>query len=84
MLDTDRLRAALAGGEDRGRVQYVDIVMAFATLVAFTAVAPWVYTATGMATGTADPFSSVLLELSIPVFVVAMLVSIGVSARTKG
>lgn len=69
-------------GDDRGRVQYVDIVMAFASLVAFMAVAPWVYTGMGMATGVVDPLSATLLQITLPLFVIAMIVSIGVSART--
>lgn len=77
-------RIPLWPADDRARVQYVDVVMSFATLVAFTAVAPWIYSAIAMATGVADPFSSVLLELTVPVFVIAMIVSIGVSARTRG
>ena len=68
--------------DDRGRVQYVDIVLAFATLVSFIAVAPWVYTGIGMATGVVDPLSATLLELTLPIFVIAMIVSLGVSART--
>jgi len=70
--------------DDRARVQYVDVILSFATLVTFVAVAPWVYSAVAMATGVADPFSSLLLELTLPIFVVGMLVSIGVSARTGG
>lgn len=68
--------------DDRGRVQYVDIIVAFATLVSFIAVAPWVYTAIGMGAGAVDPLSRTLLELALPVFVIAMIVSIGVSAST--
>ena len=66
----------------RARVQYVDIVLGFATLVAFVSVAPWVYTGIGMATDTVDPLSSTLLQLTLPVFVIAMIVSLGISART--
>lgn len=69
-------------GDDRGRVQYVDIVLAFATLVSFIAVAPWVYSSIGMATDVVDPLSATLLQLTLPIFVIAMIVSIGVSART--
>jgi len=70
--------------DTRGRVQYVDVVLSLATLVAFTAIAPWVYQAVSMATGVVDPLSSVLLQLMLPIFVISMIVSIGVSARTKG
>lgn len=71
------------GMDGRGRIQYVDIVLGFATLVAFVAVAPWVYSGLGMATGVVDPLSATLLELTLPIFVIAMLVSLGVSARTN-
>jgi len=67
----------------RGRVQYVDVVMAFANLVAFAAIAPWVYNGVGMATDVVDPLSSTLLQLTLPVFVIAMIVSIGVAASTQ-
>lgn len=68
--------------DDRGRLQFVDVIMALATLAAFSAVAPWLYQAIGMASGDVDPFSQVLLQFMLPLFVIAMLVSIGVSART--
>ncbi len=70
--------------DNRGRVQYVDIVLSFANLVAFVAIAPWVYQAVAMSTGTVDPLSAVLLDLMLPIFVIAMIVSVGVSARTRG
>lgn len=69
--------------DDRGRVQYVDLVLTFANLVAFAAMAPIIYAGIGMATGTVDPFSSVLLQLALPLFVVAMIISVGISARTR-
>lgn len=77
------MRGRRRGLGERGRIQYVDIVLGFATLVSFVAVAPWVYSGLGMATGVVDPLSATLLELTLPVFVIAMLVSLGVSARTN-
>lgn len=68
-------------GSDRGRIQLVDVVMGFAVLVSFVAVLPLISTAVGMGTAVADPLSSTLLQLALPLFVIAMLVSIGVSAR---
>jgi len=70
--------------DTRGRVQYVDIVLSFANLVAFVAIAPWVYQAVAMATDAVDPLSSVLMQLMLPIFVIAMIVSVGISARTRG
>ncbi len=69
--------------DTRGRVQYVDIVLAFATLVSFIAVAPWVYTAIQMGTSEVDPLSATLLQLVLPLFVIAMIVSLGISAKTN-
>lgn len=68
--------------DDRGRVQYVDVILAFATLVAFIAVAPWVYNAIDMAVGVLPPLSATLLRLTLSLFVIGMIVSLGVSART--
>jgi len=68
--------------DTRGAVGYVDVILAFATLVSFVAVAPWVYSAIGMATGVVDPLSATLLELTLPLFVIAMIISIGVSGRS--
>lgn len=75
-------RSVVFGEDTHGRVQFVDVILAFATLVTFAAMAPWVYKAIGMGQGVVDPLSGVLLELMLPLFVIGMLVSIGVSART--
>lgn len=69
--------------DNRGRIQYPDIVLAFATLVTFIAVSPWVNGAIGMAEGTLPPLSSILLRLTLAIFVIGLIVSVGVSARTS-
>lgn len=79
--DLKQLRQRSLEDADRGRVQYADTVMAFATLIAFIAVAPWVYTANGMAASSVDPLTATLLRIALPMFVIAMIISIGVSAR---
>jgi len=68
--------------DDRGRVQYVDVVLTFSTLVTFGAVAPWVYEAISMGRGALDPLSGTLLALALPVMVISLIVSVGVSGRT--
>lgn len=68
--------------DTRARIQYTDVVMGFATLVTFIAVAPWVYTNIGMAQNHVDPLSATLLALALPFFVIAMIVSLGISARS--
>lgn len=67
----------------RARIQYTDVVLGFATLVTFIAVAPWVYTNIGMAQNAVDPLSATLLALTLPFFVIAMIVSLGVSAKSN-
>jgi hypothetical protein len=70
--------------DDRGRIQFTNIVVIFATFVSFGAVAPWIYEAIGMAQGPLDPFSALLLSLALPLMLVSLLISVGVSARTGG
>lgn len=73
----------LLENDNRGRVQYVDAVMGFATLVTFMVVAPWVYGAISMATDVLPPLSATLIRLSISMFVIAMIISFGVSAQSN-
>lgn len=69
--------------DDRlARVQYVDVVLTFATLVTFGAVAPWVYVAISKGRTALDPLSGNLLALALPLMVIALIVSVGVSGRT--
>ena len=68
--------------DDRGRVQYVDVVLTLSTLVAFGAVAPWVYEAISMGRTALDPLSATLLALALPLLAIALIVSVGVSGRT--
>jgi hypothetical protein len=53
-----------------------------AFLVIFVVItAPVWWTFIGMASGEADPFSSLLLQLFIPFIIVAIVLSVAVSAR---
>ena len=67
-------------GDNRGRVQLVDALMSFFVLVALIALAPQFYRFTGMASDSADPFSSLLLQLVMPTIIIGLMLSIGVSA----
>lgn len=69
--------------DDRARIGYVDVIMAFGTLVAFIATAPWVYDIIAKIQATADPLTGTLAALVPPVLLIALLVSIGVSGRSK-
>jgi uncharacterized membrane protein YozB (DUF420 family) len=67
--------------DNRARVQYVDVILAFSSLVAFIAIAPWVYGAIEMAVDVLPPLSSTLIRLSLSIFVIGLIVSMGVSAK---
>lgn len=67
--------------DDRGAVQLVDAVLTFVVLVAFLVTAPFFYKFIGMASDAADPFSSLLLQLLVPMILIAVIISVGVSAR---
>jgi hypothetical protein len=65
----------------RGAVQLVDAVMTMIVLVALVALAPYFARFLGMASSAADPFSSLLFQLILPMLFLALIVSVGVSAR---
>jgi hypothetical protein len=66
---------------DRAAVQLSDVVLTFFGLVALLALAPVFGRFTDMITQTADPFSSILVQLIIPGIIIGILLSVGVSAR---
>lgn len=67
---------------NRGKLQYSDIIMAFGTLVAIAAVAPWLYQLLDMIQAEVDPLTATILAIFLPLIVIALLVSMGVSARS--
>ena len=66
---------------DRGQVQLVDIIIGFIMLVVIVVTWPWWNQFIGMVAPVADPFSSLLLQLTLPVLVIALTVSLARSAR---
>jgi len=68
---------------DRGAVEMSDVFMAMIVLVAIVVTAPIWYRFIGMAVGSADPFSALLLSLFLPLLVLALFLSVGVSARRR-
>lgn len=68
--------------DERAKIGYVDFILTFATLVAFGAVAPWVLTSIGMLQNEVDPLTSVLVQLVLPLLLIGMIYSLGVSARS--
>jgi len=69
---------------DRAAIQLTDAVLTFFGLVAILALAPHFSTFTSMAASEADPFSSMLLQLFVPMLLIGLLLSIGASARRGG
>jgi len=67
---------------DRARIGYVDVVMAFATFVAFAVVSQWIFDIVDMLRQQVDPLTSVLVGLLIPMLLIGLLYSVGVSARS--
>jgi hypothetical protein len=67
--------------DDRGRVQLVDVILTFFALVAILVTSPYWTKFTGMMASEADPFTRLLLQLAVPLLLIALLLSVGVSAR---
>lgn len=74
----------MLGDDTRGVVDIVDVWLSLAVLVGLLVTAPYYYTFTGMASQEADPFSSLLLQLIVPMLFLGLIVSVGVSARGGG
>jgi hypothetical protein len=68
--------------DDRGALQYPDVIMAFGTLVAIVAVSPWLFAAIDKLQGKVDPLTGILLGMMPALLVIALIISVGVSARS--
>lgn len=68
---------------DRGRVHLTDMVVAAIAFIALVGVAPVIYDLVAGLSPDADPFSTLLLQLLIPVMVIGLIVSIGISAERR-
>jgi cellobiose-specific phosphotransferase system component IIC len=66
---------------DRARIGYVDVVLAFATFVAFASVSEFIFRIIDMLRQQVDPLTSVLVGLLVPMLLIGLLYSVGVSAR---
>lgn len=69
--------------DHRARVNYVDMVMLFASLVALVATAPWLFQFVTDIQAVSDPFTSVLVGFIPAMLVIGLIVSAGVSARGR-
>lgn len=68
--------------DDRAAISYVDVVLTFATLAAIGMVAPLMFNIFEMLEGVADPLTRALFNLSVPLLIIALIVSMGVAARS--
>lgn len=67
--------------DDRGAVTLVDVIIGVAVIVAVVALAPVWNHFIGLASSAADPFTQTVLQLAIPLMLLGVIVSLGVSAR---
>lgn len=72
-----------ASTTDRAAITLVDAILGFGVLVAVMALAPIIYTFIDMGSGAYDPFTALVLQLSVPLLILAVLISLGVSARRQ-
>jgi hypothetical protein len=70
-----------AATDTRAAVRLVDVILSLFVLVATISLAPTIYRFIGMVTAEADPFSELLLMLVVPMLFLALIISVGVSAR---
>ena len=67
--------------DTRGAITLVDVILGVAVLVATLALAPILYQFIGMASAEADPLTGLVLQLAVPVLILGVVISMGVSAR---
>lgn len=68
---------------ERAQVGLAEVVAGMFTLVALIALTPFLLRFAGMASTAADPFSSLLLQITVPLLFIAFLIGIG-GAATGG
>ena len=72
------------GSSDRAQLQLSDAILSVIVLIGIVALAPTLYQFIGMVRAEADPFSSLLLGLAVPLLLLALILSMGVSAQGGG
>lgn len=63
-------------------LKYSDVVMAFAALVAYAGIAPWIFRSVDMLQGVVDPLTAVIVGTFPAMIIVAMILSTGVASRS--
>jgi tellurite resistance protein TehA-like permease len=64
-------------------IQLTDAILTFIVLIAIIVLAPIIFEFQSMISSAADPLSSLIFTLIVPLFIVALLISVGVSARRR-
>lgn len=64
-------------------VQITDAIMTFVVAVALLALSPIIFEFSSLIGNEADPLTGLILQLAVPLFFVAVIVSVGVSARRR-
>lgn len=60
-----------------------DGIITFVTMTALLALSPIFFEFATIVQGEADPLSGMILSIVVPLFMVAILISVGVSARRR-
>ena len=60
-----------------------DGIITFVTMVALLALSPILFEFATIVSAEADPLSGMILSIVVPLFFVAILISVGVSARRR-
>lgn len=72
----------MMGMGDRGAVNLVTVIMTFVVLVVIIVLSPIFVRFQQMVAAEADPFSALLLQAFLPILVLALVISVGESARS--
>lgn len=64
-------------------IQLTDAILTFIVLISIIVLAPVIFEFQSMISSAADPLSGLIFTLVVPLFVVALLISVGVSARRR-
>lgn len=67
----------------RGAVQLTDVVLTMVLMVSLMVLAPIIFEFTALVSTEADPLSTLVLQMVAPMFFVALILSVGVSARRR-
>lgn len=63
-------------------LQYSDVVIAFSILVGYAAIVPWLYDVIDKIQNVVDPLTAVIVGAIPALVLIAMILSVGVSARS--